>query len=101
MIKLQRSGHVLLSVRDVERSKDFYTRILGFKLLEQDLEHGGVFLSIGGHGNTLDLFQCTDPQAPAAPDAEPAGTNGAGRPADTVPGSPSRPRTICAMPGMR
>jgi catechol 2,3-dioxygenase-like lactoylglutathione lyase family enzyme len=78
MIKLQRLGHVLFSVRDVERSKDFYTRILGFKLLEQDPEHGGVFLSIGGHGNTLDLFQCTDPQALAAPEAEPAGTNALG-----------------------
>ena len=78
MIKLQRLGHVLFSVRDVERSKDFYTRILGFKLLEQDPEHGGVFLSIGGHGNTLDLFQCTDPQALAAPEAEPGGTNALG-----------------------
>lgn len=60
MIKLQRLGHVLIAVRDLERSKDFYTRILGFKVLEQDPEHGGVFLSIGGLGNTLDLFPCTD-----------------------------------------
>ena len=57
MIKLQRLGHVLISVRDLEQSKDFYTRILGFKVLEQDPEHGGLFLAIGGLGNTLDLFQ--------------------------------------------
>jgi catechol-2,3-dioxygenase len=63
MIKLQRLGHVLFSVRDLERSKDFYTRILGFKVLEQDPEHGGVFLSIGGLGNTLDLFQSANPDA--------------------------------------
>jgi len=75
MIKLQRLGHVLISVRDLERSKDFYTRILGFKVLEQDPEHGGLFLSIGGHGNTLDLFQCTNPDAVAAPDADPGGRN--------------------------
>ena len=65
MIKLQRLGHVLFSVRDLERSKDFYTRILGFKVLEQDPDHGGLFLSIGDLGNTLDLFQCTNPDAVA------------------------------------
>lgn len=75
MIKLQRLGHVLISVRNLERSKDFYTRILGFKVLEQDPGHGGVFLSIGGLGNTLDLFQCTDPDATAAPDGDPVGRN--------------------------
>ena len=65
MIKLQRLGHVLISVRNLERSKDFYTRILGFKVLEQDPKHGGLFLSIGGLGNTLDLFECANPEAAA------------------------------------
>jgi len=78
MIKLQRLGHVLISVRDLERSKDFYMRILGFKVLEQDPEHGGLFLSIGGLGNTLDLFQCTDADAVASSDADLAGRNGLG-----------------------
>ncbi len=78
MIKLQRLGHVLISVRDLERSKDFYTRILGFNVLEQDPEHGGLFLSIGGLGNTLDLFQCTNPEAAASSDADLAGRNGLG-----------------------
>jgi catechol 2,3-dioxygenase-like lactoylglutathione lyase family enzyme len=63
MIKLQRIGHILLNVRDVERSKAFYTTILGFKVLEQDPDHGGVFLSLGEHGNTLDLFPSSDPEA--------------------------------------
>ena len=62
-IKLQRLGHVLIAVSDLERSKDFYTRILGFHILEQDPEHGGLFLSIGEYGNTLDLFPCTNPEA--------------------------------------
>ena len=78
MIKLQRLGHVLISVRDLERSKDFYTRILGFKVLEQDPGHGGLFLSIGGLGNTLDLFQCTNADAVASSDADLAGRNGLG-----------------------
>ena len=78
MIRLAGIGHVLLRVADEEASKRFYQGVLGFAVAEQDPEHGGVFLSIGGHGNTLDLFQCTDPQALAAPDAEPAGTNALG-----------------------
>jgi catechol 2,3-dioxygenase-like lactoylglutathione lyase family enzyme len=78
MIKLQRLGHVLISVRDLEKSKDFYTRLLGFKLLEQDPEHGGLFLSIGGLGNTFDLFQCTNPEAVAMSDEDLAGRNGLG-----------------------
>jgi catechol-2,3-dioxygenase len=63
MIKLQRIGHILLNVRDVERSKAFYTKLLGFKVLEQDPNHGGVFLSLGEYGNTLDLFPSTNPDA--------------------------------------
>ena len=69
MIKLQRLGHILLSVRDLAVSKAFYTEVLGFNVLEQDPEHGGVFLSIGEYGNTLDLFQSNDPEA-RAPHAE-------------------------------
>lgn len=63
MINLQRIGHILLTVRDLERSKAFYTQLLGFKVLEQDPDHGGLFLSLGEHGNTLDLFPSTDPDA--------------------------------------
>ena len=78
MIKITRLGHVLIAVRDVEKSKDFYTRILGFKLLEQDPEHGGVFLSIGDAGNTLDLFPSKDPRAATAPAGDPNNMNGLG-----------------------
>jgi catechol 2,3-dioxygenase-like lactoylglutathione lyase family enzyme len=73
MIKLQRIGHILLTVRDLERSKAFYTSILGFKVLEQDPDHGGLFLSLGEYGNTLDLFPSTDP------DAFPRGPSGLGQ----------------------
>lgn len=73
MIKLQRIGHILINVRDVERSKAFYTNVLGFKLLEQDPDHGGVFLSLGEYGNTLDIFPSSDP------DAYPQPKSGVGR----------------------
>jgi catechol 2,3-dioxygenase-like lactoylglutathione lyase family enzyme len=78
MIKLQRLGHILIAVRDLERSKDFYTRILGFRILEQDPDHGGLFLSIGDTGNTLDLFPCTNAEAIAKPTGEPTNMNGLG-----------------------
>ena len=47
MIELQGLGHVMLRVADIARSKDFYTRLLGFHVLEEDPAHGGVFLSLG------------------------------------------------------
>ena len=70
MIKLKRIGHILLSVRDLERSLKFYTEILGFKVLERDPDrHGGVFLALGNYGNTLDLFPSTKPDAHPQPKA--------------------------------
>lgn len=69
MIKLQRIGHILFTVRDIERSKAFYTQVLGFTVIEQDPEHGGVFLALGDYGNTLDLFPSTDPDAYPQPRA--------------------------------
>jgi len=69
MINLQRLGHILIVVRDLERSKAFYTGILGFKVLEQDPGHGGLFLSLGEYGNTLDLFPSTDADAFPQPKA--------------------------------
>ena len=78
MIKLQRIGHILISVRDVERSKAFYTDILGFKVLEQDPNHGGVFLALGDYGNTLDLFPSTNPDAYPQPKSRPTPRDGLG-----------------------
>jgi catechol 2,3-dioxygenase len=64
MIQLKRLGHVLLRVGDIERSKTFYTKTLGFEIVEEDPEHGGVFMSLGEHGHTLDLFQAESPAKP-------------------------------------
>ena len=61
MIQLKRLGHVLLKVADVERSKTFYRDLLGFEVVEQDPVHGGVFMSLGEHGHTIDLSPVDDP----------------------------------------
>ena len=60
MIQLRRLAHALIVVRDVERSKRFYTELLGFRVLEEDPGHGGVFLGLGPLSHTIDLFPTTD-----------------------------------------
>jgi catechol 2,3-dioxygenase len=63
-VRLDGLGHVLLRVADLERAKAFYTGVLGFEVMEQDPEHGGLFMALGGHAHTLDLFPALEPQAP-------------------------------------
>jgi catechol-2,3-dioxygenase len=43
MIQARRLAHIVLSVRDAARSRDFYTRTLGLKVAHEDLAHGTVF----------------------------------------------------------
>ena len=63
MIRLKEIGHVLLRVLDLERSKRFYSDVLGFKVLEEDPEHGGTFMALEGQSHALDLFQVKDREA--------------------------------------
>jgi catechol 2,3-dioxygenase len=57
MIKLAEIGHVLLRVTDEEASKRFYRDVLGFRVSEQDPEHGGVFMTLGDGFHTIDITQ--------------------------------------------
>jgi catechol-2,3-dioxygenase len=54
-VKLNRIGHILIAVRDIERSKNFYINTLGLSILEEDLDHGGVFLTGGAGTHLIDL----------------------------------------------
>ncbi len=67
MIQLKRIGHVLLRVADMERSRGFYTRVLGFEVVEEDAEHGGVFMTLGEYGHTVDLVPIDDPRSVQRP----------------------------------
>jgi catechol 2,3-dioxygenase len=60
MIQLKEIGHVLLRVLDLERSKKFYSEVLGFHVLEEDPEHGGTFMALPGQSHAIDLFQVKD-----------------------------------------
>jgi catechol 2,3-dioxygenase len=64
---LRKIGHVLIAVSDLARARDFYTRILGFKILEDDPDHGGLFLTIGEGSHVIDLAQLPDKSPPPAP----------------------------------
>ena len=63
MMRLKEIGHVLLRVMDLERSKKFYSDVLGFQVLEEDPEHGGTFMALPGQSHAIDLFQVKDQQA--------------------------------------
>jgi catechol 2,3-dioxygenase len=61
MIKLKGIGHVNLRVADQEASKRFYRDVLGFRIAEEDPEHGGVFMTLGENFHTLDIGQHPSP----------------------------------------
>jgi catechol 2,3-dioxygenase len=45
MIRPERMAHVVITVRDVERSKKFYTEVLGMQVMKDVPEIGAVFLA--------------------------------------------------------
>jgi catechol-2,3-dioxygenase len=55
----------------MERAKRWYTEVLGFRIEEEDPEHGGVFMSLGQddtpEGHVFDLSPVQDPATAAAP----------------------------------
>ena len=60
---LKELGHILLRVLDLERSKKFYSEVLGFQILEEDPAHGGTFMALPGQSHAIDLFQAKDLEA--------------------------------------
>jgi len=68
MIKLAGIGHVLLRVADEEASKRFYRDVLGFRVAEQDPEHGGVFMTLGDGFHTIDITQHPAPESAKPPE---------------------------------
>ena len=69
VVKALKLGHLVLSVRDCMRSRDFYTRNLGMKVSSEKPERGQVFLTIGEEHHVLALFQraTLDPPTPDQP----------------------------------
>ena len=65
MPQTRKLGHIVLKVRDAQKSKEFYTRALGLQVAYED-EHGAVFLSFGVQHHDLALFQLATGDTPAA-----------------------------------
>lgn len=66
MIQARKLGHIVLQVRDAQKSKEFYTRTLGLRVAHESVEHGTVFLSVGTQHHDLALFQLATGEAPGA-----------------------------------
>jgi len=66
MIQARKLGHVVLKVRDAQKSKEFYTRTLGLKVAHENREMGAVFLSFGEQHHDLALFQLATGGPPEA-----------------------------------
>ncbi|MGH7310285.1 MAG: VOC family protein [Candidatus Rokuibacteriota bacterium] len=66
-IRLKKIGHVQLRVADLERSKAFYRDVLGFRVAEQDPNHGDLFMTLGEDFHTIDMAQHEDPAAGRGP----------------------------------
>ncbi|GEE01701.1 hypothetical protein nbrc107696_21470 [Gordonia spumicola] len=56
MIKIERVAHVVIKVRDLEKSLDFYTRVLGLKEMGR-IDPAVIFLSTGRDHHELGIAQ--------------------------------------------
>ena len=64
MIQARKLGHVVLKVRDAQKSNEFYIRVLGLKVANDAQDRGAVFLSFGTQHHDLALFQLATGEAP-------------------------------------
>jgi catechol 2,3-dioxygenase len=54
-VRIRKLGHIVLQVRDMERSIKFYTEILNFRVSDRQ-DTGGTFLTAVGDHHTIGLF---------------------------------------------
>lgn len=54
-VRIKKLGHIVLQVRDIERSVKFYTEVLNFRVSDRQ-ETGGTFLTGVGDHHTIGLF---------------------------------------------
>ncbi|MFF7182942.1 VOC family protein [Streptomyces sp. NPDC008121] len=61
---IKKLGHVLLRTADLDRSRDFYSSILGMRIMEDDPDHPEVctFMTLGEDFHNLDLARHPDPE---------------------------------------
>jgi catechol-2,3-dioxygenase len=57
MVKARRLGHIVMNVRDLEASRDFYCKALGLEVIAENGPGRIVFLSLGEQHHDLALIQ--------------------------------------------
>lgn len=72
MIPARRFGHVVLAVRDMKKSSEFYAMAVGLRVAAYNESRGQCFMSFGDDHHTLGLFQRAAPDG-AAPSPEQPG----------------------------
>jgi catechol 2,3-dioxygenase len=60
-------GHVHLHVRDLAEAEQFYTKVLGFQIMQR-YESGAIFVSAGGYHHHIGLNTWAGKGAPPPPD---------------------------------
>ena len=60
MVKVNKVGHVVLNVRDVEASAKFYSEALGMEIMSINREHPMAFLSFGTQHHDIALFKAPE-----------------------------------------
>src|SRR5215813_11989569 len=57
MIRPQKVGHVVLKVRDLQRSERFFTEVLGFEVVTRLKNPRGVFFTLGEQHHDLAVLE--------------------------------------------
>lgn len=65
-VRIRKLGHVVIQVRDLERSMKFYTEVFNFRVSDRNPE-GAVFLTSVGDHHTVALFPSAGASAALAP----------------------------------
>jgi catechol-2,3-dioxygenase len=60
MARVNKVGHVVLNVRDLDTSVKFYTEALGMEVMAQNQERHMAFLSFGTQHHDIALFQAPE-----------------------------------------
>ena len=53
LVKIDGIGHFALTANDIEAMSQFHEDAQGFKVLEIDLDYGGVFLNLQETGHAI------------------------------------------------
>jgi catechol 2,3-dioxygenase len=86
MASIKKVGHVVLGVRDPQRSIDFYTQSLGMELVTQLDQMGMAFFSFGERDHDIAVVK--------VPDDQPVGSSGLAHTALEIEGGEAQLREL-------